>query len=222
MDIGSLPDGAAALPLAHNMKPLGITWDQIDALAFSHFHPDHVGGEAAWKAGRASLDGDTTLRNDIPVFAPAMFEFMERTPVLLKDAYLLAPGIATTGAIEYGETYPMSLYAASGIEQALAVNVAGEGIVLILGCGHPTVERLVVRAEALFEQPVVGVVGGFHYEGKTAADVQDHIRFLQARPLRLVALSPHDSSPEALQAFREAFADIYQEVEVGVPVKLGQ
>ena len=46
----------------------------------------------------------------------------------------------------------------------------GKGIVLIMGCGHPTVERIVARAEALFEQPVAGVAGGFHYEGKSARD----------------------------------------------------
>lgn len=41
-----------------------------------------------------------------------------------------------------------------------------------MGCGHATVERIVARAEALFEQPVVGIVGGFHYDGQNKKEVQ--------------------------------------------------
>ncbi len=48
-------------------------------------------------------------------------------------------------------------------EQALAVNVAGKGIVLIIGCGHQTLERAVARTEALFDEPLYGVIGGLHF-----------------------------------------------------------
>jgi 7,8-dihydropterin-6-yl-methyl-4-(beta-D-ribofuranosyl)aminobenzene 5'-phosphate synthase len=111
------------------------------------------------------------------------------------------------------------LYTASGAEQVLAVNVEGRGIVLIVGCGHPTVERIVARAEALFEQPVVGIVGGLHYEGFGYADVQPHIEFLSSHNLKLVALSPHDSSPEALEAFQSAFTDRYHTLSVGETIQ---
>jgi 7,8-dihydropterin-6-yl-methyl-4-(beta-D-ribofuranosyl)aminobenzene 5'-phosphate synthase len=111
------------------------------------------------------------------------------------------------------------LYTASGAEQVLAVNVEGRGIVLIVDCGHPTVERIVARAEALFEQPVVGIVGGLHYEGFGYADVQPHIEFLSSHNLKLVALSPHDSSPEALEAFQSTFADRYHTLRVGETIQ---
>ena len=79
--------------------------------------------------------------------------------------------MATTGVISYPEVWPLSLRDPKGYEQALVVHVAGQGLVLITGCGHPTLERLVIRAESLYDLPVVGVVGGLHYEGQTAADV---------------------------------------------------
>lgn len=78
---------------------------------------------------------------------------------------------------------------------------------------------MVARAEALFGQPVIGVVGGLHYEGKSLEDVQPHLQFLTARQLQLVALSPHDSSLEALQAFQAAFPNVYQPIQVGQTIQ---
>ncbi len=48
-------------------------------------------------------------------------------------------------------------------EQALAVNVEGKGIVLVVGCGHQTVPRMLHRASQLFDEPIHGIVGGLHY-----------------------------------------------------------
>ncbi len=63
--------------------------------------------------------------NAKPVFGPSPFTLPGAAPTLLPDPTLLAPGVATLGTIAYGETYPISLYAAQGAEQVLAVNVAG-------------------------------------------------------------------------------------------------
>lgn len=218
MDVGNNPAEAEVTPLSLNMQALGISWDEIDAVSFSHFHPDHVGGVRAWRAGKVSLGKGAPDLQGKPVYAPSAFEFPGSSPVYLPDPTVLGAGIATIGSIAYGETFPISLYTAQGAEQVLAVNVEGKGIVLIMGCGHPIVERIVSRAEALFGQRVVGILGGFHYERESAKEMQSHIEFLQARDLLLVAPSPHDSSPEALQAFRSAFPEAYREVRVGHPI----
>jgi hypothetical protein len=49
--------------------------------------------------------------------------------------------------------------------------------------------------------------------------VQPHIAFLKARQPRLVALSPHDSEPQVLEAFRSAFADAYHYLRVGETIR---
>lgn len=219
MDMGNNPTETDVTPLSLNMQALGVSWDQIDAVIFSHFHPDHVGGVEAWKAGKVSLGIEAVDFEGKPVYAPSDLDFPDATPTLLPDPSVLNPGVATIGTIEYGETYPVSLYTASGAEQVLAVNVDGQGIVLIVGCGHPTVERIVARAEALFEQPVIGIVGGLHYEGFSFDDVQPHIDFLSSHNLKLVALSPHDSSPEALESFQFTFADRYHTLRVGESIQ---
>jgi 7,8-dihydropterin-6-yl-methyl-4-(beta-D-ribofuranosyl)aminobenzene 5'-phosphate synthase len=80
-------------------------------------------------------------------------------------------------------------------------------------------EKLVGRAEALFGEPVVGVVGGLHYEKVSTEEVQPHIQFLEPRRPKLIALSPHDSSPEAIEAFQSLFSEAYQSIRVGEAIQ---
>ena len=125
-------------------------------------------------------------------------------------------------------------------EQSLAVNLAGKGVVLVVGCGHPGVERILARAEALFDQPVYGIMGGLHYPvtasraavsgipmqkllgtGKwpwqpiDQSDVAAGISALQKRSPKVVALSAHDSCDWTLGAFQSAFGSAYRRVAVG-------
>ena len=140
----------------------------------------------------------------------------------------MAPGIATLGPI------PRQLFWFGWTpEQSLAVNVEGKGIVLIIGCGHPRLQRIVQQAEALLGQPIYGVVGGLHYPvtglpvqrflgtdswpwtPATRKDVGDSIAFLQQRHPGLVAISAHDSCDWTIESFRQAFSQAYQDVLVG-------
>jgi metal-dependent hydrolase (beta-lactamase superfamily II) len=72
----------------------------------------------------------------------------------------------------------------------------------------------------LFDEPIVGIVGGLHYENAEAQAVQPDIQRLRALQLQLIALSPHDSEAAARQAFGDAFPEIYQDVMVGRPIQL--
>jgi 7,8-dihydropterin-6-yl-methyl-4-(beta-D-ribofuranosyl)aminobenzene 5'-phosphate synthase len=213
MDVGNNPDRLEVAPFMQNMQKLGIDWNEIDRVVITHPHPDHIGGIAAWRQHTVSFGKLPTSMGDRLVFVPAKMAYQGAIHATIPT--LPSPDVATTGVISYPEVYPLSLFEPKGNEQALVIHVANEGLVVITGCGHPTMERLVERAETLYGLPVVGVVGGLHYEGATAEEVQPHIQFLQSRLLRLVALSPHDSSPEALEAFQSTFSDSYHPLSVG-------
>ena len=113
-------------------------------------------------------------------------------------------------------------------------------MVVIIGCGHPTLQRIVERAEMLFDEPLYGVVGGLHYPvtdgrgekiaafimrymgtGKwpwdpvTKQEVEAAITCLERRNPALVALSPHDSCDWSIEEFSNAFGGAYQHVLVG-------
>ena len=107
-----------------------------------------------------------------------------------------------------------------GDEQALAIQVAGRGIVLVTGCGHMSLKTLLERAEVAFEAPVVGVVGGLHYGNADALALQPEIQMMQSLNPFVVALSPHDSGPAALDAFAQAFPGAYRRILVGTAIQI--
>jgi hypothetical protein len=65
---------------------------------------------------------------------------------------VIAPGMAVL-------PLPRMLFWVGSIsEQVLVVNVRGSGLVLISGCGHPPIERILGIAERVLDVPI-GAVG---------------------------------------------------------------
>lgn len=219
LDLGNNPDETALLPSLQNMQALGIAWDEIDAVVISHPHPDHVGGVNAWQNETVSFGEFAGDLGKLPIFTPIPMLYPGAAITHSAEPTRVSQDMATTGTIPYTEVFPISLFSAKGYEQGLAIDVAGEGLVLITGCGHPTLEKLVIRAEALYGGRVVGVVGGLHYGDASAGEIQSHIQFLEPRQPKLVALSPHDSDPAAIEAFSSAFPEAYQSIRVGEAIR---
>jgi 7,8-dihydropterin-6-yl-methyl-4-(beta-D-ribofuranosyl)aminobenzene 5'-phosphate synthase len=164
--------------------------------------------------------GDFTgnLEN-LTIYTPISMTYPGTTITHSAEPTLTGRDMATTGTISYTEVFPISLFSAKGYEQGLVIDVAGEGLVLITGCGHPTLEKLVTRAEALYGKEVVGVVGGLHYGEASPEEIQPHIKFLETRHPRLVALSPHDSGQAVIDEFASAFPEAYQYIRVGEAIQ---
>ena len=219
MDLGNNPVESVHLPSLQNMQSLEIPWEEIDAVVISHPHPDHIGGIKAWQDNTLSFGDFAGDVNELPIYVPASITYAGATLIQSSEPTLVSKDIATTGLIAYPEVFPISLFSAKGYEQGLVIHVAGQGLVMITGCGHPTMEKLVLRAETLFGEQVIGVVGGLHYEKVSMEEVQPHSHFLESRQPKLIALSPHDSSPEALETFQSAFSEAYRFIKVGEAIQ---
>jgi 7,8-dihydropterin-6-yl-methyl-4-(beta-D-ribofuranosyl)aminobenzene 5'-phosphate synthase len=157
-----------------------------------------------------------------------------------KDPVMITPGVYTIGTI------PRYLFLMGHVEeQALAVRLEGKGIVLILGCGHQTIQRVIERTKKLFDDPVYAVFGGLHlpvlkrghigllpiiqwivgsdrppWKGLSEKDVYEAIESLMAEDVQLVGLSPHDSSPWSINEFRKAFGERYVDIKAGKEIVL--
>jgi len=203
------------------MGRLGVTMDEIDMIVLSHRHADHIGGQNWQAEGSFSLDGVTQPSlGDIPVYIPEKMTYPTGKLTLSKVPVRLAEGVAITGLITYAQPFPVWLAMPKGNEQALAVNVSGKGIVLITGCGHMGLESLLERAQAVFDESVVGVVGGLHYGNADIVSLQPELDLVNNLNPVVVALSPHDSEPTVLDGFAQAFPSSYQSIEVGQPIRL--
>jgi 7,8-dihydropterin-6-yl-methyl-4-(beta-D-ribofuranosyl)aminobenzene 5'-phosphate synthase len=222
-------------PLLRNMAALGVDVAEVDSLVISHAHLDHLGGMSNQKGHTFSLSGQTVDLRGIPAYVPEPLSNPTARAIVVDEPQVIAPGVASMGTI------PRQLFFFGWTpEQSLAVNVEGKGLVLIIGCGHSTLQRIVDRAEMLFDAPIYGIVGGLHYPvtasrekmfglpaqqimgtGKwpwdpiNREDVQAAIAYLQHRHPQLVALSAHDSCDWSIEALRGAFGEAYQDLLVG-------
>jgi 7,8-dihydropterin-6-yl-methyl-4-(beta-D-ribofuranosyl)aminobenzene 5'-phosphate synthase len=207
-------------PLAHNMVRLGIRLDDIDTVVISHWHPDHVGGTAVWKQRTLSVGKEQPPLEGKRVCVPSPMNYHGITPVVSACPTKIAERVAVIGTLPFAEVMGDAGLPDRNFEQALAVNVAGRGVILIVGCGHPGVPKLVERAQAALGQPVVGVIGGLHLQGASEAVIQCDIDLLRSLDAQVVGLSPHDSDAAVIEQFRRAFPAAYQDVMVGQTIRL--
>jgi 7,8-dihydropterin-6-yl-methyl-4-(beta-D-ribofuranosyl)aminobenzene 5'-phosphate synthase len=220
LDLGNNMQNAFPAPLDENMRKLGISAQDLDALVISHNHPDHVGGISAWQKGTFVAPGGRTDLSDLPTYLPISLTYPGVLPLLAEEPIKVGEGIASIGRQPFLNPFPLWIGQPVDQEQSLVVNVEGHGLVVITGCGHPGIERIIERAESLFGLPVVGVVGGLHYVGLSEEEVLPHLEFIRDLEPELVALSPHDSGEDTIELFRSAFPDTYQDIEVGTEIHL--
>jgi 7,8-dihydropterin-6-yl-methyl-4-(beta-D-ribofuranosyl)aminobenzene 5'-phosphate synthase len=239
-DLGLNRKGEKEPPLLHNMERLGVDPADIDFVVLSHPHGDHAGGFKNQFAHRAIV----RLKDDPfagkTVYATVSLKLTHGMSEVVREPRILAPGIATLGPL------PRALFLMGYVqEQALAINVQGKGLVLLVGCGHPGIKAFIERAEQLFALPVYGVIGGFHFPitddrahigpirfqqllgspnlpwrpvGKSA--VYNTLAYLRAKGIHFVAPSAHDTCDWSLHAFEEAFGDEYHSLKVGERLRI--
>jgi 7,8-dihydropterin-6-yl-methyl-4-(beta-D-ribofuranosyl)aminobenzene 5'-phosphate synthase len=232
MDTGLNLGHADPSPLLHNMRALGVSLSDFDTVVISHRHADHVGGLGWLRRGTFSLGNKQPPLDGKQVIVPTPMTYPGAVVRCAPEPTIVAPGVATTGAIR------AQLYIGRIDEQALAVQVEGKGIVLIVGCGHQSLPRILERADQLFEEPVYGVVGGLHYpfpqgrlrtfgldlqnllvygplRGPRPVDIGRDVRRLAEHHPAWVSLSAHDSSDDMIRKFREDFQGVYHDLKVG-------
>lgn len=233
-DLGANWEHNDPAPISFNMNCLGIKVEDIDAIILTHNHYDHNGGVNEEERTFLIGNGQPAL-GDIKVYTPIPMNYPSSEPIFIPDPTKIERAVLTTGVIQ------SQIFFGEIEEQSLIVNVKGKGLVIISGCGHQTIQKIIERTEALFDEPIYGIIGGFHlpmtiqenitpiykyfvtgklpWQSLTLEDIQENIKILKDKNIKVISISRHDTSLESINLFKKAFPTEFIDLLVGKPIE---
>ena len=224
-----------------NAQALGVDLTRLDMVVMSHRHGDHMGGLAhllrvnprvpiyAPKEGFGVYGGDFPgsfyRKNEAlapeqryydgkppavmpfgPAWPGADFRLVDKNMELAPGLHLISLVSDKPGTLELREL-------------SLAVTTP-DGLVLVVGCSHPGIERIV--GEAVKIDPRVKLVtGGMHMVVSSDADIGKTIGILKDQ-YKVNAIAPgHCTGEPAFEAMAKAFGSRYLYAGLGARIGFG-
>ena len=187
--------GESGIRLKKNLEKAGIKPEEIDLVVLSHIHHDHTGG-IAWLV---------SAHPGIEVVVPASFPESFKQGIInaggklkeIKEKTALMEGIYSSG--EFPGAIP---------EQSLWIKTE-KGLVLITGCAHPGILKIIEEAKKqMGEEKIYLVIGGFHLFGKTEPELKEIIQRFQELGVERVCPC-HCSGDRARKLFHQAYGKNY-------------
>jgi len=225
--------------LAHNAKAMNVDLSKLDFVVMSHRHSDHMGGFTYLLSANPKVKvyapkenfgiygfslpstfyrKDTSLPPEQRYYdgkPPEIMKFGTAWPAnfeLIEKTTEIAPGFHLIFQISDKPT-TMELR-----ELSLAIDTP-EGIVLVVGCSHPGLDKI-VGAAAMINKHIHMVTGGFHQVVATDAEIKQVVSMLyDTFKVDFVAPS-HCTGEPAFSAFKIAFGDHYLYAGLGTTIGL--
>lgn len=187
--------GGDAEKLLFNMDRMGIDPQSVDKVFISHPHGDHTSG----------LKGFLDVNGHVTVYLPSSVPHSLRTMITEKgaeyvdvtEARMISESMYSTGEI-YGTV----------TEQSLVI-LSGSGLIVMTGCAHPGIVKIVEKAKEMFPgEKVHLVLGGFHHPDISVVD--------GFRELGVQKVAPsHCTGDQVIKAFRKEYQEDFISYGVG-------
>ena len=234
-DTGNNPD-----VLEQNAKANNVDLSKLDFVIMSHRHGDHMGGLSyllrvnprvkiyAPKEGfgvygaelpstfyrkEPSLPPEQRYFNGAPpevmrfgsAWPRANFELVDKNAEIAPDIHLIALVSDKPGTLELREL-------------SLAINTP-DGMVIVVGCSHPGVEKIVAEAAGI--NPRIHIIaGGFHLVVTGDAEIEKIVAALHDTYKVEYVAPGHCTGEPAFAALRKAFGDRYLYAGLGTTIEL--
>jgi 7,8-dihydropterin-6-yl-methyl-4-(beta-D-ribofuranosyl)aminobenzene 5'-phosphate synthase len=225
---------------AQNVKVSGVDLKKLDFAVISHRHGDHTGGmnylltvnpqvkiyapKEGFGVFGASLPGtfyrqDASLPDHMRYYngkPPQTMTFGTPWPnanfVLIDGVTKAAPGISVIATVSQT---PGTLELR---ELSLAIETP-KGLILVVGCSHPGIERI-VEASTVIDKHVYAIVGGLHLVTTPDSEIARIVTALRDKwKVDRVALG-HCTGEPAFAAFQRAFGSQYNYAGLGSVIEL--
>lgn len=182
----------------YNVEKLGIPLLNTDFAVLSHHHHDHYGG---FKYIGEVVPG---LKIYVPPGEIGYLSEWGLNPVVNTATNKLMEDVWIVGPLKSGV---WGIY-----EEALAIRIDDEGLLLAVGCSHPGVDNLAYEIYEKTGYTIYWVVGGYHSPSSTTLD-------RLARISRYISPA-HCSGEEAKRYVRAKYPEKYIDVYTGYRITL--
>jgi 7,8-dihydropterin-6-yl-methyl-4-(beta-D-ribofuranosyl)aminobenzene 5'-phosphate synthase len=198
--------GGDSTTLLNNLGILGIDPRGIQSLAISHNHGDHTGGL------RGLLNAASRpIVYLLPSF-PNRFKRRVGRKTDVKDVtegLSFADKLFTTGEID------------SGIKEQSLIIQTSKGLVIVTGCAHPGIVKIIEHAKFLFNEPIYLVMGGFHLRSKNKTEMTAILADFRRLGVAKVAPS-HCTGDRSIAMFARAYGEDYLQSGAGKIIRVDE
>ena len=226
----------------HNIKVKGIDLSRLDFVVVSHRHGDHMAGlsyllkvnqnvkiytpKENFGLFGAELPGTFYRRNE--ALPPDMRYYDGNPPKVMHfgTPWPEANFARVTKTVEVAPGFYLILLKGPWgvdldvMEISLAIDTP-EGIVLIVGCSHPTIEKIVATAKQTIDKPIHLVLGGTHLLPAKDEEIRRIARALRDQ-WQVEWIAPdHCTGEPAFAILRETFGNHYLYAGLGTTISFG-
>ena len=193
-------DTGPGCSLLDNMEKLGIQPNSIDIVVLSHVHGDHTGGLGSF------LEKNPDVTIYLPKLSPARFKNSLKKYhakiVEVEKPLKICENVHSTGLLGKWRK-----------EQSLIIRT-DKGLIIIAGCAHHGIVRIVNTAKDLLKDDILLAMGGFHLEWATKRKIEKIISAFKQAHVRYVGLG-HCSGHKTRSLFERHFAKNYINIGAG-------
>jgi len=191
--------------LLSNMAELGIRPEYVNLVVLSHEHGDHTGGLKALLAENS----------DIEVWIPEYFSSGFKNMVKKEGASVkevssfqkICSRAYTTGIVE------------GWIKEQSLILETEKGLVVVTGCAHPRIVKIIATVRELMKKDIHLVFGGFHLSAFEENEIKDIIE--QFRDAGVEKAGPcHCTGDEARRLFSEEYKEDFVDIGVGKEIRV--
>jgi 7,8-dihydropterin-6-yl-methyl-4-(beta-D-ribofuranosyl)aminobenzene 5'-phosphate synthase len=197
--------GGSGAVLMRNMEKMAISPEEVDAVVLSHIHGDHTGG----------LQAVLERKGNVTVYAPASFPDRFKEAVRSYGAEVVSVREPVPICQDVFSTGEMGSFT---IEQSLVLR-SDSGLIVITGCAHPGIVKIVEKAKDLIKGEVILAMGGFHLMGTSMAKMEKIFGRFQDLGVRYVGPC-HCTGETQIKAFERAYGDHFLKVGVGKVIRI--
>ena len=186
--------------LFHNIEQLGVNPKSVDLVVLSHDHGDHTGGLARF----------LEANSDVTVYYPVSFSQTIKQTV--QDAG--AKGVDVTNPVTICKDVHLTGELGDAIKEQAIVLETSRGLVVITGCAHPGIVKILEHVKNTHNKNIELVFGGFHLMTHSEAQVHAIVDEFQKLGVKQAGAT-HCTGEGSIAIFRERYGEDFVPMGVG-------